>query len=95
VLAVEYLQSKEIRFCLSDASIFLSSYSSKKPFDMKNGNRKNVLGYKHDNFKAVTSNSARDHYLFCGFGVPPIIHNLESGLIDWHGKNVKNDYLDL
>ncbi len=62
---------------------------------MKNENRKNALGQKHDNFKAVTSNSARDHYLFCGYGVTPIIRNLETGFIDWYGKNVKNDYLDL
>ena len=62
---------------------------------MKNGNRKNFLARMDANFKVVTSNSARDRYLFCGYDVVPIISNIESGLTDWYGKNVKNDYLDL
>lgn len=39
--------------------------------------------------------SEDDRFLFIGAGVVPIITNIITGVQDWYGKNVKNDFLDL
>ena len=53
------------------------------------------MGQKHSKFTKVVPNFNREHYLFCGAGVVPIICNLVTGTQDWYGKNVKDDELDL
>lgn len=53
------------------------------------------LGGKHDKFGCVAISKNRERYLFCGRDVVPQIANLCTGSLDWYGKNVKNDELDL
>jgi hypothetical protein len=53
------------------------------------------LGEKHSKFTYAAASSDRERFLFCGWGVVPIVCNLALGGLDWYGKNVKNDELDL
>ena len=53
------------------------------------------MAQKHNKFTKGMCSSEDDRFLFIGAGVVPIITNVITGVQDWYGKNVKNDYLDL
>lgn len=89
--------AKTLTYLMSNGSAFLKrldltkegSLTAEEPFEQI------IIAQKHNKFTKGLCSSEDDRFLFIGAGVVPIITNIITGVQDWYGKNVKNDYLDL
>lgn len=99
ILKSEYIHPHAfVRYCLSNGSVHsvgVPDLTESAEEELNLHPETQFLGEKHNKFNCVAASNNRERYLFCGHGVVPVIANLATGTLDWYGKNVKNDELDL